>query len=216
MRIIAISDTHSLHRKMTKKLPEGDLLIHAGDITNNGSIEDVIDFSNWSKNLPYQYKVIIAGNHDFCFDPNSPRLNYNPEVAKILIDAGWNYLFDSSCKINKIKIYGSPYQPWFYNWAFNKQRGTDIKLIWDKIPEKIDVLITHGPPYKILDQTATGQFVGCEDLLAKVNKIKPKIHIFGHIHEAYGTFETKYTKFVNASICTLQYKPTNLPVIIDL
>jgi Icc-related predicted phosphoesterase len=216
MKIVAISDTHALHARMTQAIPEGDILIHSGDLTDIGALNDVKSFADWSKDLPFKHKIIIAGNHDFCFDPDSPRNNYIPNVEEYLTYAGWIYLFDSEYKIGNIKIYGSPWQPWFYDWAFNKKRGQELADIWAKIPEDTDILITHGPPYGILDQTFRGEKVGCEDLLRRIKQIKPKIHIFGHIHEDYGIKQSNGTMFMNSSICNLSYQPINKPLVVDL
>ena len=88
--------------------------------------------------------------------------------------------------------------------------------MWAKIPDDVDVLITHGPPANILDRTYTGQYVGCPHLLARVQKIRPRLHVFGHIHEAYGQEEHDSTIFVNASTCNLRYKPSQPPIVVDL
>lgn len=106
-----------------------------------------------------------------------------------------------------IKFYGSPWQPWYYDWAFNEQRGEKIKAKWDLIPEDTDVLITHGPPMGILDKTLESGHVGCEELVKAVHRIKPKLHIFGHIHEDHGELRLHGTHFVNAASCNLKYKP---------
>lgn len=206
MKFVLISDTHNRHEKL--KVPEGDVLIHAGDITGAGSLKDTLGFFRWFGNLPHQHKIFIGGNHDFllentCFDTHQ----YLP--------AGVVYLQDTFVEINGIKIYGSPYTPEFLNWAFMKKRGTDIKAVWDKIPDGIDVLITHGPPFKILDMTTKNVNVGCEDLLDKVLRIKPKIHVFGHIHECYGKLEMEGTKFFNASVLNQYYGLVNPPFVLD-
>ena len=115
--------------------------------------------------------------------------------------------------IENIKFYGSPWQPEFYNWAFNLARGKVIREKWDLIPEDTDVLITHGPPLGHGDITLGGEFVGCKDLLEVIEKIRPKYHIFGHIHENPGCTKNEHTTFINASTCTLSYNPTNAPIV---
>jgi Icc-related predicted phosphoesterase len=102
------------------------------------------------------------------------------------------------------------------DWAFNLQRGPALREKWALIPEGTDVLITHGPPFGILDWTARGERVGCEDLLEAVRRVKPRLHVFGHIHEGYGEHEQDGTRFVNASICTEAYQPTNAPIVVDV
>ena len=202
MKIICISDTHGLHNNVS--LPDGDLLIHAGDVTSRGTRQEVLDFINWFESLKqYTYKIFIAGNHDFFFEDA-----IESEVKNLLPD-NLIYLNDSGVEIEGIKIWGSPIQPEFYNWAFNRKRGSAIKKHWDLIPDDTDILITHGPPANILDKTTTGLNVGCQDLLDVCQKVKPKFHIFGHIHEAYGTTLTQDTMYINASVLTKKYEVRN-------
>jgi Icc-related predicted phosphoesterase len=106
-------------------------------------------------------------------------------------------------------------QPTFFDWAFNRDRGAAIDKHWQLIPKNTDILITHGPPFGVLDKTLRGEAVGCEMLLKKVNKIKPKLHVFGHIHEGYGMIDKKNTTFVNASVLDIRYNLRNEPVIIE-
>lgn len=120
-----------------------------------------------------------------------------------------HYLEDSSVCIEGINFYGSPVTPFFYDWAFNCERGEKIKQYWDKIPENTDVLITHGPPFGILDKTTTGEIVGCEELAKAVNRIQPKVHIFGHIHEEYGMIAKGETTYINASLLNERYHYVN-------
>ena len=124
-----------------------------------------------------------------------------------------HYLQDEAITIEGINFYGSPWQPWFYDWAFNLQRGDQIRAKWDLIPGNTDVLITHGPPLGFGDLTSAGERVGCKDLLEAVERIKPTLHVFGHIHEAVGTHSDGKTTFINASICDLSYRPVNKPCI---
>jgi Icc-related predicted phosphoesterase len=204
MRLVIISDTHGSHRNI--KLPAGDILIHAGDFTRHGSDDDVAEFDDWLATLPYQDKIIIAGNHDFPFETK--------DGTKLLSNG--IYLQDSAVTINGIKFYGSPWQPRFFDWAFNLDRGESLKEKWDLIPADTDVLITHGPPYGYLDINSRGFSVGCEELMEAVERTKPRLHVFGHIHEGYGIVETPATTFINACICNLGYRPINMPVIFDI
>lgn len=206
MKFVLISDTHNRHEKL--KVPEGEVLIHAGDITGAGSLKDTLEFFRWFGNLPHQHKIFIGGNHDFLLENTSFDL-------KQYLPPGVTYLQDTKIEIEGIKIYGSPYTPEFFNWAFMKKRGTEIKAIWDKIPDGIDVLVTHGPPFKILDTTSKDVNAGCEDLLDKVLRIKPKIHAFGHIHEGYGRQEREGTQFFNASVLNQYYELVNPPFVLD-
>lgn len=216
MKIVAPSDTHNLHEQMTHPVPGGDVLIHAGDLTNRGSLSDISSFAEWSKYLPHCHKLVIAGNHDFCFDPDHPKRLYSAKAAEILSESGWTYLKDETHVIDGTTFYGSPWQPWFYDWAFNLERGEEIAQVWKRIPNNTQVLITHGPPYGILDATSRGKAVGCEELLKRVKSIRPRLHLFGHIHEAYGTKEIDGTIYGNASICSLDYHPVNQPLEFSL
>ena len=194
MKIICISDTHNQHENLI--VPDGDLLIHAGDITSTGDKEDLIKFNNWFGNLPHKYKIVIAGNHDFYCE------THPEETHQILSNA--IYLNDSGVTIEGLNIWGSPISPTFHHWAFMKNRGEDIRKHWEMIPENTDILITHCPPFGILDKTDSGKNEGCEDLLAFIQtKIKPQLHVFGHIHEAYGQTQISDTQYINASVVSL-------------
>jgi Icc-related predicted phosphoesterase len=208
MKFIVISDTHGQHNLL--KFPKADGIIHAGDVTGNGTEKEVIDFISWFGQLDFEHKIFIAGNHDFYFE------NAASESIQNLIPPNIHYLNDSGCSINGIQFWGSPISPWFFDWAFNRHRGSEIKAHWDKILIHTDVLITHGPAFGILDKTFRGEAVGCRDLLDKVNEIKPKFHICGHIHEAYGEVKMGKTHFINASVLNLNYQLTNAPILIEI
>lgn len=208
MKVICISDTHGLHKEVA--LPEGDLLIHAGDVTSRGTLPQVIDFIQWFERLEqFRYKIFIAGNHDFFFE-DAEEIEVNNIIPENII-----YLNDSGIEIEGLKIWGSPIQPEFYNWAFNRKRGEAIKKHWDMIPDEVDVLITHGPPANILDKTTTGLNVGCQNLLDACLRARPKFHVFGHIHEAYGVKKTKDTTFLNASLLNEKYQLENKPICLN-
>lgn len=206
LRVVCISDTHNRHKKV--EVPDGDLLIHAGDLTSKGRLSSIKQVDKWLGKLPHEHKIIIAGNHDFGFQQE-------PEEARSLITNAI-YLEDEEVAIEGLRIYGSPWQPWFFNWAFNLHRGEEIREKWDLIPEGIDILVTHGPPWGHNDRTSRGEIVGCQDLLDAVHRVKPKYHIFGHIHEDHGISEDGVTTFINASICTLEYKPTQSPIVFEI
>ena len=201
MRIVCISDTHEQHDKVI--VPEGDVLIHAGDYTWNGSDKAKGSFLEWFLAKPHRYKFYIAGNHDF----DEPEVNQT-----------WGgkaeYLYESRIEIEGIKFWGSPYTPRFGPWAFMYDRGTDR---WKNIPKDTDVLITHGPALGFRDRVAGyREQVGCYDLRDAVLRIKPKLHVFGHIHGSYGEESFNGTHFVNASICNEAYDPVNEPIVFDL
>lgn len=205
LRIVCLSDTHCLHRSV--KVPDGDLLIHAGDMTERYGWEALQDFGAWMRELPHPHKVAIAGNHDFC-------CQHDPVRARRLLE-GVTYLQDEQVTIEGLQIYGSPWQPWFYDWAFNLPRGEELRKVWAKIPDKTQILVTHGPPDGMLDLTGRLQSAGCEDLLARVDAIRPVMHVFGHIHEGHGRKHHHGTWFVNASICDGQYRAVNQPQVFD-
>jgi len=223
MRIVCISDTHSLHNGMLYNIPQGDILIHSGDCTNVGRQNDVRDFINWFQNIQgFTHKIFIAGNHDFAFQRKPTWLNLYIDPS-ILTENNVTYLEDGELEIissefsRPIKIYGSPWQPEFFDWAFNLPRnGEVLKEKWDSIPNNTDILITHGPPHGIRDFTPNNLQVGCELLRERVEVLKPLLHVFGHIHGAYGVAMIGDTVFANASTCTERYRPINKPLVFDL
>lgn len=214
VRITFISDTHRKHKLLNGDLPGGDILIHSGDISSLGREAEVTEFINWFETAPYTHKVFISGNHDFCFEEKHGWLL---EIFETLQQhkSSIIYLEDSGVELFGLKIYGSPWQPRFHDWAFNADRGEDIKKHWDKIPVGTDILITHGPPFGILDQ-ARGLPLGCEELYKRVIEIKPLIHCFGHIHPGYGDRSFNDTLFLNAAILDDNYEYSHKPLTIDL
>jgi Icc-related predicted phosphoesterase len=205
MRLVLLSDTHNLHTQVA--VPDGDILIFAGDISMMGHLEDVAAFDAWLAGLPHPHKIVIAGNHDFCFERQPA------EAEALLIHA--HYLRDSALTLAGLRFYGSPWQPWFYDWAFNLQRGPEIRAKWDLIPAGIDVLITHGPPAGHGDLTLQGDRAGCVDLLDAIRRIQPRLHLFGHIHEGYGQTREDSTVCINASLCNPAYAIANPPIVLD-
>ena len=217
MRLVVIADTHNMHKKVI--LPEGDVLIHCGDFSAIGRHHEVKSFLEWFRAQPHQHKIYIAGNHDLSYEREHEFAN---EMIKQYGEI--NYLEDDGIDINGIYFYGSPWTPTFGRWAFLlKRNGEAVKHICSLIPDKTNVLITHGPPKEILDKCMYQhpdypQYAGCEVLLKRIKEVKPKYHLFGHIHEAYGMnhWAMKETVFVNASICNFGYKPENKPVVLDI
>ena len=206
---------------MLHPVPDGDILLHCGDGTNVGRMNEIAAFGVWFRSFPHKYKIFIAGNHDWMFEKNrftavqllNQGLIGNERKPEII------YLEDSGTTIEGLKIYGSPWQPRFFDWAFNLDRGEAIKKKWDLIPDGLDILITHGPPMGIQDQVTPhlgSDHLGCEELMKAVERTKPKVHIFGHIHGGYGKVQYPNTLFANAAICTESYKPINEPIVIDL
>lgn len=208
LKFVAISDTHCRHRSL--RLPKGDVLLHAGDISYRSSRLEIIDFLDWFGKQPFTYKIFIAGNHDFFFEREKP------STIRGLIPDSVYYLKDESLVVEGIKIWGSPYTPWFYRWAFNKPRGRVMARHWNNIPADTDLLLTHGPAYGMLDQVLNEQHAGDRDLLKKILDIKPKVHVCGHIHEAYGTTLQFGIKFINACILNEAYELVNKPIVFEL
>jgi Icc-related predicted phosphoesterase len=208
MEIIAISDTHGQHKSLS--LPKGDVIIHAGDVSKRGRPAEVEDFLDWFGSLDFKHKIFVAGNHDFLFE------SADPEIIQSIIPKGVTYLNDSGIDIDGVKIWGSPITPWFYDWAFNRERGGEIREHWELIPDDTTILITHGPPCNILDETVYSQKVGCEDLALKILQIKPLYHVFGHIHESYGLLSKDDITYVNASVLNDRYELVNEPIVFSL
>lgn len=216
MKILTMSDSHSKHCSIPKEwLQEADTIIHAGDISNRGDLYEIEDFLKWFDTLEYSNKIFCAGNHDWL-------MSRDPEkVAKILVKyPGITYLQDSFVVIDGLKIYGSPHQPFFHNWAFNLQRGKEIKEKWDLIPNDCDIVITHGPCSNTgyLDMTVEGQSVGCQDLYEAMLRVRPKIHCSGHVHEGYGYYSShdNPTTFINASVLNRRYEISNRPILVEI
>jgi Icc-related predicted phosphoesterase len=216
-RITFISDTHTKHEKLTGFLTGGDMLIHAGDLTSRGYITEIENFMKWYDNINnYDTKVFIAGNHDFGFQDENQKLRGLLTGYKNI-----DYLEDELMMVgedydNMVKIWGSPWQPEFHNWAFNLPRGEKIKEKWDMIPVDTDILITHGPPMGKLDYVPYDSInVGCEELMKRVSEIKPKIHVFGHIHEGHGYVFDGTTHYINAANLNGRYEFRNKPLTID-
>lgn len=213
-KITFITDTHTKHKQLGGFLPGGDILIHAGDVMNSGRHEsEAIHFLEWFNSLDnYKYKIFIAGNHDRLFEdvPTIARELFGPYHPNII------YLQDSFVEVEGLKIYGSPWQPEFCDWAFNLPRGEKLKAVWDLIPIDTDILITHGPPHGKLDYIKyENRNVGCEELLKRVQEIKPKIHVFGHVHESYGYVFDGNTHYINAAVLNGRYIFQNKPLIVE-
>ena len=226
MRITVISDTHTRHDDITNDLPGGDLLLHSGDFMNSGYGEkDIVNFCKWFDAIDnYDTKVFIAGNHDRLFE-NQPELTREIYSSYKSI----NYLQDEELGLyfdgpngefpeDNIHIYGSPWQPAFYAWAFNLPRnGIELAGKWEGIPSNTDILLTHGPAWGTLDTVAGRPWdnLGCEMLAERIQIVKPKIHVCGHIHSGYGYEFKDDTHFFNASVLDERYEYTQKPMTFD-
>lgn len=206
MKLVCLSDTHGLHAQI--EVPPGDILLHAGDFSSLGTLAQVQQFLTWLADQPHRHKVFIAGNHDFLAERQ-------PGLFRALLPDNCRYLENEAAEVAGLRIWGSPITPWFFDWAFNRQRGADIRRYWDQIPDEVDVLLTHGPPYGIRDLNLHGTLTGCEDLNRRVWEVAPRLHVFGHIHEAYGVTEANGTRFVNAASLDVQYQAVHPPIVVE-
>lgn len=208
MKIVCISDIHGFYEGI--RVPDGDVLVVAGDFLGQGRyVSEVVHFNDWLGTLPHKHKIVVAGNHELVFEaePSS--------CIAALTNA--HYLEDSGLTIDGVKFWGSPWQPEFCDWAFNLPRqGEALDHAWSLIPVDIDVLITHGPPWGVLDRVKDSAPLGCELLAARVLQVRPKVHIFGHIHYSAGEAFKDGVHFVNAAICNERYRSINKPIVVDL
>jgi len=222
MRIAVAADIHGCWESV--KYPKADVLVIAGDLCENtnaeGQVDELFEFNKFAKQLKkdkYKEIILVAGNHDFCFEllPCKSK-SVIPEII---------YLQDSSVEIDNFKFYGSPWQPWFWDWAFNfpdpqknffKARA-HARRVWDAVPKDINILITHGPPYRILDEAKTAEQVGCPYLLDRINELEQlKLHIFGHVHYSKGIRYLNKKLFVHATICPGYTKQTRPIRVINI
>lgn len=180
--IVALADIHN--STSIAPLPEGDILLVAGDLCSRGTMEELSTTTSWLARQRFETKVVIAGNHDWCLDD----ININKKAAQQLLkDSGCIYLRDEMVTLRGLRIYGSPWTPAFGNWAFNLDYD-QLRERWAKIPEGLDVLLVHGPPLGYGDMTTRGQAVGDPYLLEAIDRCRPKNVFFGHIHEAGGSW----------------------------
>jgi Icc-related predicted phosphoesterase len=214
MRFVCISDTHDRQDRIV--VPDGDVLLHAGDLTMKGDLPEIVTAFEWLSKLPHERIVFVPGNHDFAFqDVPETTAGLAARFPRVTI------LIDRAIVIGTFRIYGSPYQPWFHDWAFNFSPGeagrSEAVDRWALIPGDTEILITHGPVRGILDRTFRGEPVGCPELRARIEDLRQlRLHVCGHIHEAYGSERHGDVLYVNASSCDLKYRPTQPPIVVDL
>ena len=178
MKFVAISDTHGCHRQLD--LPKGEVLLHAGDVCDKGNVEHVEDFLKWMSELDFQYKILIRGNHDI--DLKTKRSLLDVEMPE-----GITQLKNSGIVIDGIPIWGVSHP---MEW------GTED---WQSIPADTRILMTHRPPFSILDQPPHSASIGSKKLKKQLQQIEPDVHLFGHIHASYGQKQVGKTLFINAS-----------------
>lgn len=229
MKLVVISDTHTKHKKLT--IPECDMLIHCGDFTWDGKYWDVRKFYDWLRDQPAKHKIVIAGNHELTFDKGHS--HYNPACKVILADGAdksIHYLENSEIIIDGIKFYGTPWTPWFHDWAFNgitdlnlpftRSGVTSLSEIYNRIPEDVQVLICHGPPYDILDMSESGdERTGSVEMrrLTREKLTLLRLYLCGHIHEARGMeVADGGVTFMNASSLARDYETIGQPITVIL
>lgn len=212
MKVVCISDTHGDHRSV--RLPDGDVLVHAGDITAHGSREDYLDFLDWFGAQPFAARVFVAGNHDRWLE-QAPI-----EARELAVRAGVDWLDDSGIAIDGLRIWGSPITPRFFDWSFMRDPGDAIEAHWRLIPDDTDLLVTHGPPHGVLDQVerAPGVFehTGCPSLRDTLDRVRPSAHVFGHIHEGRGEARLASVRCLNVSTMNQGYRIAHEPVTLEL
>jgi predicted phosphohydrolase len=190
LRIVAVADTHLYHRQLV--VPDGDVFVHAGDLCRGGDLDELATAARWIRSLPHRTKVVVAGNHDWA-------LVHEPERARGFLQDGMVYLEDAGLEIDGLRFWGSPWQPEFNGWAFNLPRGAPLARKWALIPEGTDVLITHGPPMGIGDRGPMAGRSGCADLMRRVREVRPRLHLFGHIHQDGGVWHQDGTCYANVT-----------------
>jgi Icc-related predicted phosphoesterase len=230
MKIVCISDTHA-KQIPDDQMPDGDVLVHAGDITNNGKLTQLAQMSAWLRHLAdtkYEHVVCIAGNHDFILDAFRIE-GLEEELKEGFFNGRVHYLRDESLWLNfsgrTIKFYGTPWTV-CGDWAFSEMDRMKRLEMFNKIPMDTDILISHGPPYSILDRCDNGAHgfgsVGDLELLGAVERVRPRIHCFGHIHDSYGILNLGDTTFVNAAVTRVKpsesdpYPLQNPPIVIEI
>ncbi|KAJ3877547.1 Metallo-dependent phosphatase-like protein [Lentinula edodes] len=232
-RFVCISDTHT--RRFP--VPDGDVLLHSGDLTNTGTLQEFERTMNWIYELPHKVKIIIAGNHDLplhddWYELNHQRWSYSghakPQNRERILEllkgkkaqeANVVYLQDESHFFQAKEggrlwsVYGSPWSPEFYNWAFGYTAAEGPSLI-SKF-HKTDILLTHGPPRDIFDRTNSGDLPGCPTLAAALPHLRPRLHLFGHIHEAHGAHVHSWSKGNVGSVQNSAQTQADEPMVED-
>lgn len=216
MKIVCMSDTHCLHEKMKYKVPDGDMVVHAGDFTGSGTIQQIREFAKWFDSLPHKRKIVICGNHEREVSGRTRDVQKHFKSSLVL--------HDSEFVVDGLKFWGQPRTPKFYDWGWMYERGLEAEEVWAPMPDDTDIVICHGPPFMYGDKCPDNTdfwtnrlvHVGCQAQLKRLMEVKPKYVICGHIHESFGLHLTDFgTKVLNVSICTAEYRADNPCWIID-
>ncbi|TNE45268.1 MAG: hypothetical protein EP343_27010 [Deltaproteobacteria bacterium] len=205
MRIVALSDTHTFESELPTPLPYGDVLVHAGDLLREGTLEELAPVAAWLQQQPHPHKIVVAGNHDVCFQTQE-------KEALKLLGPTVTYLKDSSLLLDGLQIWGSPWVPKFHDWAFMLNRGLPLQQKWKAIPSSVDILITHGPPAGIGDLMGPFGHAGCEDLAKEIQRIRPLLHLFGHSHACGGVYLKEGIGFANVTSWECERGPTVMDI----
>jgi Icc-related predicted phosphoesterase len=205
MRLVLLSDTHGRHKKLS--IPDGDVLVHCGDFSHRGNPAETEAFGRWFAAQPHPFKVLVPGNHDAAME--------HPVARNLLRSLGVVVVVDQAVVVGGLRFYGSPWTPRFGDWAWMRD-DADLAQYFDKIPDDLDVLVTHGPPYGTLDRNDAGTLCGSQQLLHAVTRARPRLHVFGHIHEARGMCQRGNTDFLNVSNLAFDYTRLHEPVVYDI
>lgn len=205
MKLVCIADTHTREKQL--QIPPGDVLIHAGDFSESGTFRETKAFLAWFANQKHTYKILVPGNHDFYLQDN----DYE-ELQPYLKDI--HLLINDSIVIEGHHFWGSPNTSLGKHWAFGID-ANKIEAHWKQIPRQANVIITHNPPYDILDHTKNHR-VGCPYLKKEVQSIQPQYHIFGHAHDNYGKIKLGETTYINATSFDDKYTTPNNPIVVNL
>jgi predicted phosphohydrolase len=213
MIVAIVSDVHRRWHDIV--VPPCDLLISAGDYSNQGEPTSVVGFHEWMSHQPATHKISVQGNHELWVEHSFE----SASAAVKEIDPDIYFTAQQTLHISGHVIHCSAVTPYFCNWAWNVHRGVDIQKHWEIIPDNTDILVTHGPAYGILDEIVpgSGEHLGCQDLLNRVKQLKNlKLHAFGHIHGSSGEELVDGVQFVNASMCDEQYTLVNPVRVVEL
>jgi Icc-related predicted phosphoesterase len=205
IRLVLISDTHELHRELD--VPDGDILIHCGDLSMmSRSLAAIEDFDEWLGELPHRVKLVVPGNHEFVLEDSGRR--------GLITNA--TMLINESVMVMGLRIWGSPVTP-LYGAAFGLISDRDRTRLYAQIPGDTDIVITHGPPYGVLDQAPGSEYhAGCRQLLAAIERVKPRLHVFGHAHGCFGMVDTPETLFVNVALLGSDGSLSSPPVVLQM
>lgn len=239
-RLVCLSDTHGQHGRLTGSfaVPDGDVLVFAGDACTSGTPEEWAAFCDWLGALPQTHKLVVAGNHDWPLQESRPEWDVSARYGSAtveaarrrLLEAGAVLLEDAGFEAVGLTFWGSPWVPFFNDWAFNLPRGgPHLAEARRRVPTGLDVLVTHGPAFGVLDRTVVGDHAGCELLAARLAALDadgagPRLHVHGDIHEAAGVHAPPFGHApgagdritVNAAVLDAAYRLARAPVVVDL